>query len=465
MPGIASDRSAINVAPIAAVGSDNPVTPAVGDFMQAFRSGFITVDDLARRGASLPAAIAGSQQDLQDQLQIRPLARQAQAGALGGEIAIQPKRTANALSAEDLRGRQITEAGRQLPTETEVSADTASREKKAQFLNAVNSTVPGVRENAIANAAEETIIDAWTQSHGQPPPEQIQKPGGGVEPKPIEDWILETYGPNALAVDAQAVINRPDVQQGYNAYAQEARNRPFTYVRGTPEYLQALKDDLKQANLKESIQAAQIKALPQVLETQAKFAAEAPERAQKAEAELTSQRNTTLKNFREQTEAYAKIQGLKNKPNPNNSDDLALIYSYVKMLDPGSVVREGEIKLAQQATPLLGALVQKYHRLFGNTGAILDPTTRTDYLNAVDVLFKGAQEAAAPEVERISSTATARGANPEAILNSAERATLGTTPAPPAANASGIKVGDVVTLKDGRRVRVKAVTATGIVPE
>ena len=61
--GIGSDRGSVNVAPIVGIGQQT-VTPAVGAFMQAFRSGFLTVDDLTRRGASLPADVAASQQDL-----------------------------------------------------------------------------------------------------------------------------------------------------------------------------------------------------------------------------------------------------------------------------------------------------------------------------------------------------------------------------------------------------------------
>lgn len=436
--------------------------------MQAFRNGFITVEDLTKRGIALPAELEASQQNLQDQIQIRPLSRQQQVGALGAELAIQPKRASNALAAEDLKGRQITEAGRQLPTENEASADNAGREKKAQFFNALNSTVPGVREQALATASTEAITDAWTTSHGQPPPEVIELPGtnSDITPKPIEDWVIETYGQSALAGDAQAVLNKPEVQQGYNAYVAEAKSRPLVATKGTPEYTQALKKDLETANLKSLIQGAELKALPGVLEQNAKNEAETGKGAFAIEHKLVEQRNQTLKQFRDQAEQYAKIAGLRDKPDPNNSDDLALIYAYVKLLDPGSVVREGEIKLAQAATPLTGKLVQKYNILHKSKNGILDPNTRKDYLSAAELLFKGASEAARPEVERVSGSAEAHGILPERVLNSTELGLMNPA-APKSANtaAGDLKVGDTVTLKDGRKVKVKTLTANGFTTE
>ena len=462
---ISSDRGGVNTAPIANI-SSVPITPAVNDFMSAFQQGFITVQDLARRGAALPADIESSRQTLQDQIQIRPLQRQAAAGQLQEELLIQPRRASNALAAQELQSGQIRAAASALPTETEAGADSATREKSAQFRNALASSVPGVRERAVATASSEQLLDTWAAAHGQPAPETIEIPGGGVTPKPIDEWVLETYGPNALAGDAQAVVNSPEVQRSYAAYVQEAQNRPLTLFKGDPEYLDAIRQDLLEADIKRGVQAAQIKALPGVLEAQAKQTAEGPARAAKTEDDLLAQSSTRLKQFREQTEAYEKIVGLKSKPTPTNADDLALIYSYIKLLDPGSVVREGEIKLSQQATPLVGRLVQQYRRLYSDKGGILDPRTRLDYLNTTDTLYEGVKRANQPEVERISSVAASRGADVENVLTSSERSLLsqpgrGATGAP----ASAVKPGDVVTLRDGRRVKVKAVTATGIIPE
>lgn len=460
MAGIASDRAGVNASPIAGIGEGN-LTPAVGDFMSAFRSGFLTVEDLTKRGAALPASVAGSQQDLQDQLQIRPLQRQGAVQQISSDMQLQPRRTA-------LQSGQIDAAITALPTATETQASGATREKTAQQLNALNSTVPGVREKAIASLSNEQVIDTWTAAHGQPPPETIEVPGGGVEPKPIDQWVTEVYGQGVLATDAQAVLNRPDVVQGYAAYVEEARNRPLTYFKGDSEYLQALKNDLRQADLKQGIQAAQLKALPTVLEAQAKAQSEGPSRVGKLEGDLVAQSTSRLKAFRDQAEAFEKVSGLENKPSPTNADDVSLIYSYIKLLDPNSAVREGEIQLTQRASPLTDRLIQQYRRLYAREEGVLSPQTRLNYIDTVKTLFEGVKSANRPEVERIAAAAASGGGDIQNILTSTERSLLAPqtgTAGPVLPSVGGIKPGDVVTLRDGRRIRVKSVTATGIVPD
>ena len=54
--------------------------------------------------------------------------------------------------------------------------------------------------------------------------------------------------------------------------------------------------------------------------------------------------------------------------------DLALIYSYVKILDPGSVVREGEIALSDQAPAAAQQIAKQYSRVW--KGRLLSPSVR-----------------------------------------------------------------------------------------
>ncbi|MEM8882399.1 MAG: hypothetical protein AAGC82_17565, partial [Pseudomonadota bacterium] len=49
---------------------------------------------------------------------------------------------------------------------------------------------------------------------------------------------------------------------------------------------------------------------------------------------------TTVKDFRKQAEAFGRIDASAFEPSP--AGDLALIFNYMKVLDPGSVVRESE---------------------------------------------------------------------------------------------------------------------------
>src|SRR6185436_13014440 len=131
---LASDRSGgINTSNISGIGEGGvPPTPAVEDFMQSFRSGFLTVDDLTRRGLSLPVEAETQRQNLADQREIRPLARRAQAGALSNEIQIQPRRQALSIG-------QTEAAIRALPTEAESAASDLQRAKAAEIATGLAS--------------------------------------------------------------------------------------------------------------------------------------------------------------------------------------------------------------------------------------------------------------------------------------------------------------------------------------
>lgn len=81
------------------------------------------------------------------------------------------------------------------------------------------------------------------------------------------------------------------------------------------------------------------------------------------------------------------------------ASDLALIFNFMKMLDPGSTVREGEFATAQNATGVQGRIVSLYNNLL--EGTRLNPDQRVDFLSRVDDLFEGQQKATDDQVGRI----------------------------------------------------------------
>jgi len=77
MPGIADSPNSLQVQPSAnAISQDTNITPAVGDFMKAFREGFITTEDITKRTLAKPLENAQRQQALQDTNLIRPKQRE-----------------------------------------------------------------------------------------------------------------------------------------------------------------------------------------------------------------------------------------------------------------------------------------------------------------------------------------------------------------------------------------------------
>lgn len=76
MAGIADSPNSFQVQPSAnAISQDVNITPAVGDFMKAFREGFITTEDITKRTLDKPLENAQRQQAIQDTNIIRPKQR------------------------------------------------------------------------------------------------------------------------------------------------------------------------------------------------------------------------------------------------------------------------------------------------------------------------------------------------------------------------------------------------------
>lgn len=95
-----------------------------------------------------------------------------------------------------------------------------------------------------------------------------------------------------------------------------------------------------------------------------------------------------VKNFAVQSDAYAKV--VSAAKDPSAAGDLALIFSFMKMLDPTSVVREQEFANAQNAAGVPERLRAAYNNVL--TGERLTPSTRADFLSQTQAIYAGAEQ-------------------------------------------------------------------------
>lgn len=119
-----------------------------------------------------------------------------------------------------------------------------------------------------------------------------------------------------------------------------------------------------------------------------------------------------IKNFSDVTEAYTRI--IKSAKDPSAAGDLALIFNYMKVLDPASVVRESEFAAAAKAGglgPRIQAAVEQIER-----GTRLAPEQRADFVNRATQLYQGAEEQARPIYQTYEEIAVARGFDPKKAL-------------------------------------------------
>ena len=97
--------------------------------------------------------------------------------------------------------------------------------------------------------------------------------------------------------------------------------------------------------------------------------------------------DTKAKEFIAVKGAYDRIEA--SVEEPDAAGDIALIFNYMKMLDPGSVVREGEFATAQNAGGVDDSIRNMYNKLAD--GERLQPKQREMFANRAKKLFKKAE--------------------------------------------------------------------------
>lgn len=95
-----------------------------------------------------------------------------------------------------------------------------------------------------------------------------------------------------------------------------------------------------------------------------------------------------VQNFNDVAASYEQVQRLA-RPNASTADDLALTYSFMKMLDPGSVVREGEFAMVGKTAGLPDQVVMALQRV--DQGKGLTPAIRQRLAEAAGAVYDGRQ--------------------------------------------------------------------------
>lgn len=111
-----------------------------------------------------------------------------------------------------------------------------------------------------------------------------------------------------------------------------------------------------------------------------------PEKRFEYERKLSDEYTKKTQNFTDVQEAYRRIKAAEDTA----AGDLSLIFSYMKMLDPGSTVREGEFANAQNAGGIDDKVVNLYNQLL--TGERLNADQRKSFKSQSNSLFAAARK-------------------------------------------------------------------------
>lgn len=95
----------------------------------------------------------------------------------------------------------------------------------------------------------------------------------------------------------------------------------------------------------------------------------------------------TVKNFAEIKSGYGRM--LEGQNAKSGAGDLAIVYGYMKMLDPTSVVREGEFATAEKTAGVPEQVRIMYNKVL--SGERLSDTVRQNFLGMSDGLYKRAE--------------------------------------------------------------------------
>lgn len=96
------------------------------------------------------------------------------------------------------------------------------------------------------------------------------------------------------------------------------------------------------------------------------------------------------------------------------ASDLALVFSFMKVLDPTSAVREGEYANAQNTAGIPGKIVAQYNKVL--EGAFLSPRQRTEFIKSADKIYSTAYKRQEAIKKDYTGKATRAGMNPQDVI-------------------------------------------------
>ena len=134
------------------------------------------------------------------------------------------------------------------------------------------------------------------------------------------------------------------------------------------------------------------------------------EKRPEAEAKFRKEYSDQTKAYQDVKAAYGRIQST----DKSGAGDIALIFNYMKMLDPGSVVREGEFATAETAGGAFAKVGNLYNKLL--TGERLKDEQRNMFVKQSERLYQSAANQEKVVRSGIERIATGYGLKPENIF-------------------------------------------------
>lgn len=422
----------------------------------------------AKRGGRV--AVSALMQGFQ-QAQARQQAESQQQGQqqFQNERLMQADQRANEAQAATEQYRQQQLIAQRQQQAAALVKDYAARYAGAETqgeIDALNQSFPlaarmlGVRPDvvtAIASKASPTpsalIEKQVKKAVGSLKPEQVDQylqgnvslavPGQEM-PVPAEVWSKYITGAvDPITGKRSVTVQKPDVPSNPAeadvadalAIAEQKKGGPLTAEerlavrRKAVADFSKLNDQPRQADpILEQIRQIQLQQLQNNLAT----GAMSPAQFQQAQSLSNDYRQDT-KNFWVQRSAYQQLVSA-SPAQDSPAGHMALVFAYMKLLDPNSVVRETEYATAQNAAGVPDRIRNLYNSIVD--GAILTPRQIVDFKNQARQIYVGAKRGAVQQKAVYDARATAQGLKPEAVTYMLDDPTAATEAVPPSGRAA-----------------------------
>lgn len=215
----------------------------------------------------------------------------------------------------------------------------------------------------------------------------------------MQSLMSQTASPQAqrqadIAMPGLAALGNGDARNRFmQAQLQQPQNQVPVSSLGSQDFGRfASKEGLDpklSVTRMEALRQAELASQPKAEDMQKLF-----DNLQKNENELRKEFNSLpeVKDFNKVRTSYDKVVLAGSNPSP--AGDISMIFNYMKILDPGSVVREGEFATAQNAGGVDDMVRNQYNRLIN--GERLNEGQRNDFMNqarfAAEAQFKPVAE-------------------------------------------------------------------------
>lgn len=364
-----------------AIASTPIVTPNLNNLMQGIASGFIAVDDIRKRASNGPLEAATRTQELADVQQIRPLQREAAVAQI-----------------ENVKAQEQFEA-ESLP----ILNDTKREILKQEYNNVLQHGVP---------AATLKLFNQLVPGFMPYDKAKLFPKEGGVD----ISYATEVMG-KALEKAEKLKLNKQ-----FSGPVKQSTTGPKGEVKETTTIMNQLTGEPLGVPI-----TTDTKAPDEVKAAQA--AAQASEGIRK---EFHS--NATIQAFDKVDAAVNKIRAGASNPNTTPFQDMSSIFAFMKVLDPGSTVREGEYATVQKSAGVPDRIRNLYNAVWA--GQKLTPEQRKQLLESAEQNYQGQLQNALPAIRQFSDLEEKGGFSPGTVVPIEFREKLTTTTTTPAGTAT-----------------------------